>query len=141
MNLTHGKGGKSSCPICYVPKNEQQDLNKTHELHTIKETQTMYNMAMAAPTCKAREAILKPKDIRMIKVCTLSSVGTRMIFCTKHEFWNTFWSVQFSDPHAATAFNHIHNNAHGTGGKHILPELKCHIKDLGGSKMDKIDEQ
>lgn len=71
MNLTRGEGGKCPCPICYVPKNEQQDLDKTHELRTTKGTQAIYNMAMAAPTRKAREAILKPKGIRMIKVYVL----------------------------------------------------------------------
>ena len=40
-----------------------------------------------------------------------------------------------------TAFDHMHNNTHNTSGKHILPELRCHVEDIGDSKMDKIDEQ
>ena len=129
MNLTHGKGGKCPCPIYYVPRNEQQELDKTHELCMIKKTQATYDMAIAAPMFKACEAILKPKGIRIIEQCVLLC---GLVSCTQYEFQNAFWSVQFSDPHTATGFDHMHNNAYGTGGKHILPELKCHIEDIGG---------
>ena len=49
--------------------------------------------------------------------------------------------MEFSDPHAAMSFDHMHNNAHGTGGNHIWPEIQCHISDLPGNMQDEIDSQ
>ena len=83
MNLTCGEGSKFPCLICYVPRNEQQELDKTHELHTTKKTQATYDMAIAAPMHKAHEAILKPKGIKMIEVCALLC---GLVSHTQHEF-------------------------------------------------------
>ena len=49
--------------------------------------------------------------------------------------------MEFSDPHAAMSFDHMHNNAHGTGGNHIWPEIQRHISDLPGNMQDEIDSQ
>ena len=49
--------------------------------------------------------------------------------------------MELSDPHAASSFNHMHNNAHGTGGNHILPKIQYHISDLPGKMQDEINSQ
>ncbi|KAG6888498.1 hypothetical protein C0995_007836 [Termitomyces sp. Mi166 len=41
---------------------------------------------------------------------------------------NAFWSMQFSDLHAALSFNELHNNCHGLGGKHAFKEAMRIIK-------------
>ena len=54
-----------------------------------------------------------------------------------------FWTVNFSDPHAASSFDLMHNNAHGIGGKHIWPELQRHINNLcaSGEAIEKVNLQ
>jgi hypothetical protein len=49
--------------------------------------------------------------------------------------------VQFSDPHMALSWNHMHNYAHGLGGKHIWPEIQRHIEDLGRQASKTVDNQ
>ncbi|KAG6914446.1 hypothetical protein DXG01_017229 [Tephrocybe rancida] len=46
---------------------------------------------------------------------------------------NAFWGIRNSDPHEALAFDEMHMNDHGLGGKHLWPKTQAVIKEAGGS--------
>ena len=68
MNLTRGEKGNYPCPVCYVPKNEQSDLTKTHEPRTALDTQQIYRLASIQTTQAACEDLLKSRGLRMLEV-------------------------------------------------------------------------
>ena len=67
MNLTRGANGLFPCPICYVPKNEQSDLQKAHPPRCTEESQKSYLDVMAQPKT-AGEALLKSKGLCSVEV-------------------------------------------------------------------------
>ena len=54
---------------------------------------------------------------------------------------NAFWTVQFSDPHRAITFDEMHANDHGLGGKHLFPQAKLFVSQLGAAACQKVDDQ
>ena len=67
MNLTCGANGLFPCPICYVPKDEQSDLGKTHAPCYAEESQKSYQDAMTKLKTNGK-AILKLKGICPVEV-------------------------------------------------------------------------
>ena len=61
--------------------------------------------------------------------------------CWQKLYQNVFWTVQFSDPHQVLSWDHMHNYAHGLGGKHIWPEIQRHIEALGCEALKWVDDQ
>ncbi|KAG5349664.1 hypothetical protein C0989_002474 [Termitomyces sp. Mn162] len=51
---------------------------------------------------------------------------------------NAFWSVHFSYPHAAAAFDELHKNCHGVSGKHLFKEAKCLINEMSAPDHCKV---
>jgi hypothetical protein len=49
--------------------------------------------------------------------------------------------VNFSDPHQAVSFDEMHSNDHGLGGKHLFPEGKHHISQLGWKAVEIIEAE
>ncbi|KAF9470013.1 hypothetical protein BDZ94DRAFT_1329905 [Collybia nuda] len=109
MALIRGEKGLYPCPFCLVPRDEQADLAKTHTLRTAEHAQEIFNAGLEL-TAAEHEDLLK-------------SIGLRNVE-------NAFWSVQFSDPHQALAWDHMHNYSYGLGGKHIWPKIQNHIEEL-----------
>lgn len=56
-------------------------------------------------------------------------------------FQNAFWDINFSDPFKALSWDHMHNYAHGLGGKHLWPLIEEHLDDLGRTAAHTVDEQ
>lgn len=40
-------------------------------------------------------------------------------------------SVAWSDLHEILLYDHMHNDSHGLGGKHILPSVLIYLKETG----------
>lgn len=80
-----------------------------------------------------------------LKALGLRAVNVGQFFISKYMVLtvhkNAFWSVANSDPHEASAFDELHANAAGLGGKHLWPELQKHIEQLGRSAIGKVDRQ
>jgi hypothetical protein len=73
MALIRGAQGKFPCPICFIPKDEQSDLTQVYDLRTAKDTQKTLKAADALEHGTAKEALLKSKGLRYIKVSGNSS--------------------------------------------------------------------
>lgn len=138
MALIRGEKGLFPCPICLVPKNEQADLTKTHERRTAEHTQEIFEAGLELSAAE-HEELLKSEGMRNVEVCELN---TTFAVIDKPVFpKNAFWSVQFSDPHQALAWDHMHNYSHGLGGKHIWPEIQFHVEALGRKALKTVDDQ
>lgn len=67
MALIRGEKGLYPCPFCLVPKDEQADLTKTHELRTAEHTQEVFN-AGSELTAAEHEDLLKSNGMRNVEV-------------------------------------------------------------------------
>jgi hypothetical protein len=56
-------------------------------------------------------------------------------------FQNAFWDIKNSDPFKALSWDHMHNYAHGLGGKHLWPLVEKYLQDLGRTNAHTVDKQ
>ena len=71
MALIRGIGSNFPCPICLVPKEELNDLEKTYPLQTIKTMMKIVKQASEAPTKAASDMLLKNVGLRGLLVYSL----------------------------------------------------------------------
>ena len=50
-------------------------------------------------------------------------------------------SVAWSDPHQILSYDHMHNDSHGLGGKHILPSVLLYLKATGRDALADLDKR
>ncbi|KAG6905321.1 hypothetical protein DXG01_003456 [Tephrocybe rancida] len=113
MTLTRGVKSLFPCTVCTIPKDKLSELSVAYPRRTADDAIALYLKGKHARNKTALENLYKPKGLRFVK--------------------NAFWTVRFSDPHAAASFDELHNNCHGLGGKHAFKEVKRLIKALPGS--------
>ncbi|EPQ59138.1 hypothetical protein GLOTRDRAFT_103193 [Gloeophyllum trabeum ATCC 11539] len=120
MALIRGFRGLCPCPICLVPADKLNDISQTHELRTTATMRRVYESAKNMKRVDA-EKLLK-------------SYGLRAAF-------NVFWKICLSDPYLALCFDRLHAYHGGLFGRHIWPQLKEYVEDLGRTAGDKLDKQ
>ena len=69
MALICGSGGNFPCPICLVPNEEQNDLEKTYPLRTTKTMKHIVEQALRSSTKAAGDHLLKDVGLRGVMVC------------------------------------------------------------------------
>ncbi|KAI0686368.1 hypothetical protein BC835DRAFT_1288244, partial [Cytidiella melzeri] len=106
--LIRGLGGNAPCPVCLVPKGTLSDLRTRYAYRVAAEVQELVHKVESK---KAKEAALKPLGLRAVK--------------------NALWDVENSDVHEATSFDRLHAYIIGLFQKHLLPEIKTLLEDMG----------
>ncbi|KAF9039133.1 hypothetical protein BJ165DRAFT_1531244 [Panaeolus papilionaceus] len=116
MALIRGHLGHYPCPVCLVHTDSQGDIVKGQwpyrDVEKTKELVKAYRQAKSSTDIIEADKALQRQGLRGIK--------------------NAFWNVNFSDPFAALSWDRMHNYALGLGGKHILPRIIKHLRDLPG---------
>ncbi|KAI0683249.1 hypothetical protein BC835DRAFT_1423488 [Cytidiella melzeri] len=112
-----GLGGNAPCPVCLVPKGTLSDLRTRYAYRVAAEVQELVHKVESK---KAKEAALKPLGLRAVK--------------------NALWDVENSDVHEATSFDCLHAYIIGLFQKHLLPEIKTLLEDMGRWAETTFDE-
>ncbi|KAG6908211.1 hypothetical protein DXG01_005683 [Tephrocybe rancida] len=112
QTLTRGIKAHFPCPICLIPRKEMSNLLKRYKKRSGKESRVLVLKALTM-SATAADDYLKSYSLRPIV--------------------NAFWELNNSDPHEAIAFDEMHINDHGLGGKHLWPKVQKAIKDAGGA--------
>ncbi|KAI0700322.1 hypothetical protein BC835DRAFT_1304172 [Cytidiella melzeri] len=115
--LIRGLGGNAPCPVCLVPKGTLSDLRTEYAYRVAAEVQELVHKVESK---KAKEAALKPLGLRAVK--------------------NALWDVENSDVHEATSFDRLHAYIIGLFQKHLLPEIKMLLEDMGRWAETTFDE-
>ncbi|KAG6915116.1 hypothetical protein DXG01_013213 [Tephrocybe rancida] len=120
QTLTRGIKAHFPCPICFIPRKEMSNLLIRYQKRSAKESRThvLKSLKMSA---SGAEEYLKNYSLRPIM-----DIGLKI-------FENAFWELNNSDPHQAIAFDEMHINDHGLGGKHLWPKVQKAIKEAGGA--------
>ncbi|KAG1769707.1 hypothetical protein EV702DRAFT_1181706 [Suillus placidus] len=100
---------KCPCPVCLVPLDKLHDLLKMFPIRSAKDAQATLNVYIQNRT--QGEEVLKGLGLRPVA--------------------NVLWLVKNSDPHEALSLDDLHTLHSGTGGVHLLGELKTILADLG----------
>lgn len=50
-------------------------------------------------------------------------------------------SVAWSDPHEILSYDHMHNDSHGLGGKHLFPIILRYLKGSGRDVLAQLDRR
>ncbi|KAG1904216.1 uncharacterized protein F5891DRAFT_1126635 [Suillus fuscotomentosus] len=119
MSLIRGLQCKCPCPVCLVPLDELHDLSKTFPIRSAKDAQAALNIYKQNRT--QGEEVLKGLGLRPVA--------------------NVLWLVENSDPHEALSLDDLHTLHGGTGGVHLLGELKTILADLGRQAQDDLETQ
>ncbi|KAI0697352.1 hypothetical protein BC835DRAFT_1206783, partial [Cytidiella melzeri] len=106
--LIRGLGGNAPCPVCLVPKGTLSDLKARYAYRVAAEVAELVNKP---ESMKDKEAVLRPLGLRPVR--------------------NALWDVENSDVHEAISFDRLHAYIIGLFQKHILPEIKISLDDLG----------
>ncbi|KAG1768464.1 hypothetical protein EV702DRAFT_1181984 [Suillus placidus] len=117
MSLIRGLKCKCPCPVCLVPLDELHDLSKTFPIRSAKDAQAALNVYIQNRT--QGEEVLKGLGLRPVA--------------------NVLWLVENSDPHEALSLDDLHTLHGGTGGVHLLGELKTILADLGRQAQDDLE--
>jgi len=139
MGLIRGTLGDCPCPICLVPRQKQSDYLTVWKRRTMDETSRLVTQASTCSKSEA-EALLKPVSLRPVEVlypCPFYWINFSNYILVE----NAFWRVQFSDPHMALSFDHMHNYPHGLGGKHFWSVLQEYVNQLGSAKIQSINSR
>ncbi|KAG0696432.1 hypothetical protein DFH29DRAFT_984614 [Suillus ampliporus] len=119
MSLIRGLQCKCPCPVCLVPLNELHDLSKTFPIRSVKDAQAALDIYRCNRT--QGEEVLKGLGLRPVA--------------------NILWLIENSDPHEALSLDDLHTVHGGTGGVHLLGELKTILADLGREAQDNFETQ
>ncbi|KAF8227364.1 hypothetical protein L208DRAFT_1297238 [Tricholoma matsutake] len=119
MALIQGFRGLCPCPICLVPKKEQQNITKQYPQRTAADTRSLLEQAEKCNTQAQKEEMLKAQGIRAVT--------------------NVIWDIANSDPYKAISVDRMHWGSHGLGGKHIWPEIK-YLEDCRCGVMKDVDK-
>ncbi|KAI0683945.1 hypothetical protein BC835DRAFT_1241405, partial [Cytidiella melzeri] len=106
--LIRGLGGNAPCPVCLVPKGTLSDLKARYAYCVAAEVVELVNKP---ESMKDKEAVLRPLGLFPVR--------------------NALWDVENSDVHEAISFDRLHAYIIGLFQKHILPEIKILLDDLG----------
>ncbi|KAI0695484.1 hypothetical protein BC835DRAFT_1414874 [Cytidiella melzeri] len=116
LALIRGLNGLSPCAICLVPKGTLSDLR------------TRYAYRSAATNQVLVRRVDSPDKERQLK-----DLGLRNVV-------NALWAVANTDVHEALSYDRLHVDIIGMFQKHILPEIKNVLKDLGRRAQTEVDE-
>ncbi|KAJ7622984.1 hypothetical protein B0H17DRAFT_1164466 [Mycena rosella] len=119
MALTRGLQSLYPCPICYIKKEDQADVNALPALRTTELSQRAVKAARKL-NADGREVLLKDHGLRNVD--------------------NVFWSIAYSDPYHALSFEHLHSYSSGLWGTHLFSRVKLHVERLGRTAA-LVDEQ
>ncbi|KAG2105004.1 uncharacterized protein F5147DRAFT_746463 [Suillus discolor] len=119
MSLICGLQCKCPCPVCLVPLDELHDLSNTFPIRSMKDAQVALDIYRWNRT--EGEEVLKGLGLRPIA--------------------NVLWLIENSDPHEALSLDNLHTLHGGTGGEHLLRELKTVLADLGCEAQDNFEQQ
>ncbi|KAG1800477.1 uncharacterized protein HD556DRAFT_1230432 [Suillus plorans] len=119
MSLIRGLQCKCPCPVCLVPLDELHDLSKTFPIRSMKDAQVALDIYRQNRT--EGEEVLKGLGLRPVA--------------------NALWLIENSDPHEALSLDDLHTLHGGTGGVHLLRELKMVLADLGHKAQDDFKQQ
>ncbi|KAI0684537.1 hypothetical protein BC835DRAFT_1292984 [Cytidiella melzeri] len=113
--LIRGLLGKAPCPVCLVPKGGLSDLKTRYAYRTAASAQILVTRA----------------ESKASKGAALKAIGLRN---------NALWAVANTDVHEAISYDRLHVDIIGVFQKHILPEIKIILKDLGRKAQAEVDE-
>ncbi|EKM76684.1 hypothetical protein AGABI1DRAFT_93876 [Agaricus bisporus var. burnettii JB137-S8] len=122
MALIRGLKSGFPCPVCLVPRDLQWDLSKDFSLRTQAATQAILYETMMLPTQEQRNTFLKDSG-------SLRGVE------------NAFWSVNYTDLHAAISYDCLHSDDNGLWEDHFFPVFKDLAKELGRQNVSLIDNR
>ncbi|KAJ7629311.1 hypothetical protein B0H17DRAFT_1164314 [Mycena rosella] len=114
MALTRGTKSLYPCPICYIKKEDQADVNALPALRTTELSQRAVKAARKL-NADGREVLLKEHGLRNVDYC-------------------------HSDPYHALSFEHLHSYSSGLWGTHLFSRVKLHVEHLGRTAA-LVDEQ
>ncbi|EPQ59880.1 hypothetical protein GLOTRDRAFT_103770 [Gloeophyllum trabeum ATCC 11539] len=120
MALIRGFRGLCPCPICLAPAKNLVDTSEEYELRTTATMQAIFHKAKELGRT-AGEQLLKSYGLR---------AGV-----------NVFWKICLSDPYLALSFDRLHAYHGGLFGRHIWPQLKLYIEDLGRAAGTTLEKQ
>ncbi|TFK60594.1 hypothetical protein BDN72DRAFT_938428, partial [Pluteus cervinus] len=121
MALIRGSKGLKPCPICLVPKKHQADHSHRYTLRTTANTVEVLTKARGEQLLGDREKVLKGTGIRNVN--------------------NIFWTLNLTNPYRALSFDPLHNYPAGLGGRHIWPDIKHCVEQLGRLNLSLLDNQ
>ncbi|KAF8956317.1 hypothetical protein BDZ97DRAFT_1907242 [Flammula alnicola] len=122
MGLNRGFMGLEPCPICHVPKDALHDCGKVWQLRSGAETEKIIAESRVL-NAKEGEELLKANGLRAI------------------DLKNAFMSVAWSDPHEILSYDHMHNDSHGLGGKHLYSSVLTYLKASGRDELAELDRR
>ncbi|KAJ7654769.1 hypothetical protein B0H17DRAFT_1163502 [Mycena rosella] len=131
MALTRGLQSLYPCPICYIKKEDQADVNALPALRTTELSQRAVKAARKL-NADGREVLLKDHGLRNVDFFSYCFISRISRTC--------FWSIAYSDPYHALSFEHLHSYSSGLWGTHLFSRVKLHVERLGRTAA-LVDEQ
>ena len=136
FTLNRGVNCKKPCVCCYVPKARLSDITSVFKPRTSKQSQALYEEAVALPTKKEMEKAMKKKGMRLVKV----SPTTQAIVSANY-FQSAFWDIEGFDVHKAVSWDRLHGFNNGLFSDHIWDLLKLVLQEMGRKAETEVDQR